>query len=98
MCCLKILVVSALGSVLPVWAQLVGDVTPDQVTSDPGYSAEDCLSYIYVAWIYFIYTVGLGVQSTQFYQVRPLPLEYCEALDSGRKWTGKLLKYLTLNI
>ena len=55
---------------LPVSAQLSDvDTDPSESASAPGYSASDCLSYIYVAWIYFIYTVGLGVQSTQFYQV-----------------------------
>ena len=34
-----------------------------------GYSATDCLSYIYVAWIIFIYSVGLGVETAQFSQV-----------------------------
>ena len=32
-------------------------------------TATDCLSYIYVAWIFFIYAVGSGVQPSQFYQV-----------------------------
>ena len=35
----------------------------------PTYTATDCLSYIYVAWIIFIYSVGLGVQTDQFGQV-----------------------------
>ena len=40
------------------------------VDSDPdGYTATDCLSYIYVAWIIFIYSVGLGVETAQFSQV-----------------------------
>ena len=83
---------------LPVSAQLGSDVdtNPSELGSTPGYSASDCLSYIYVAWIYFIYTVGLGVQSTQFYQVE-IP-NIARLGTRVRKWTGKLLKYLTLNI
>ena len=46
--------------------------TEDSVDSDTdttGYTATDCLSYIYVAWIIFIYSVGLGVETAQFSQV-----------------------------
>ena len=43
------------------------DDVDDAVTT--GYSATDCLSYIYVAWIIFIYSVGLGVETAQFSQV-----------------------------
>ena len=64
MCLLKTILLCAWS--LPVWAQLSVDTDQDLA---PGYSASDCLSYIYVAWIYFIYTVGLGAESTQFYQV-----------------------------
>ena len=35
----------------------------------PAYTASDCLSYIYVAWILFIYSVGLGAEAASFYQV-----------------------------
>ena len=43
---------------------------PDSSDSPaPTYTATDCLSYIYVAWIIFIYSVGLGVQTDQFSQV-----------------------------
>ena len=43
---------------------------PLDVDSDTsGYTATDCLSYIYVAWIIFIYSVGLGVETAQFSQV-----------------------------
>ena len=34
-----------------------------------GYTASDCLAYIYVAWILFIYSVGLGAEAASFYQV-----------------------------
>ena len=44
-----------------------GTLDVDSVTS--GYTATDCLSYIYVAWIIFIYSVGLGVETAQFSQV-----------------------------
>ena len=39
------------------------------VETSSGYTATDCLSYIYVAWIIFIYSVGLGVETAQFSQV-----------------------------
>ena len=75
------------------WTQLNVDTDPSLA---PGYSDSDCLSYIYVVWIYFIYTVGLGAESTQFYQVE---LSNIARLGPRvRKWTGKLLKYLKLNI
>ena len=35
----------------------------------PAYTASDCLAYIYVAWILFIYSVGLGAEAASFYQV-----------------------------
>ena len=70
MCLLPTFVCACAALSLPVSAQLSDvDTDPSESASAPGYSASDCLSYIYVAWIYFIYTVGLGVQSTQFYQV-----------------------------
>ena len=37
--------------------------------SETGFTATDCLSYIYVAWIIFIYSVGLGVETAQLSQV-----------------------------
>ena len=43
------------------------DLSTEEVQS--GYTATDCLSYIYVAWIIFIYSVGLGVQTDGFSQV-----------------------------
>ena len=51
----------------------------------PAYTATDCLSYIYVAWIIFIYSVGLGVQTDQFSQVVVISvssrhLEICQAI------------------
>merc|ERR1712062_593971 len=38
-------------------------------SESPGTTATECLSYIYVAWIIFIYSVGLGVETAQFSQV-----------------------------
>merc|ERR1712106_1166496 len=38
-------------------------------TSTTTFSATDCLSYIYVAWVFFIYAVGLGLESSQYPQV-----------------------------
>lgn len=42
--------------------------TPD-TTDTTTFTATDCLSYIYVAWVFFIYAVGLGLPSTQYPQV-----------------------------
>ena len=64
MCLLKTFLLCAWS--LPLWAQLSVDTDPGLA---PGYSASECLSYISVACIYFIDTVGLGAESTQFYQV-----------------------------
>ena len=44
-------------------------VVVDEEPEPAGYTATDCLSYIYVAWIIFIYSVGLGLETTQFSQV-----------------------------
>ena len=38
-------------------------------TATTTFTATDCLSYIYVAWVFFIYAVGLGLPSTQYPQV-----------------------------
>ena len=38
-------------------------------TSTSDFSAADCISYIYVAWVFFIYAVGLGLESSQYPQI-----------------------------
>ena len=55
------------------------------------YSSADCLSYIYIGWIYFIYIVGLGVEWTQFYQVGEIEWE----TNSGEQlWDAEREKIL----
>ena len=49
--------------------ELLGRGTHPSAQDTSGYTATDCLSYIYVAWIIFIYSVGLGVETAQFSQV-----------------------------
>ena len=53
---------------LPIGAE--GQVTAEAGEAVvPAYTASDCLAYIYVAWILFIYSVGLGAEAASFYQV-----------------------------
>ena len=59
-----LLILATLGITL---SQSDYDYSTEEVQT--GYTATDCLSYIYVAWIIFIYSVGLGVQTDQFSQV-----------------------------
>ena len=37
-------------------------------TASSVFTASDCLAYIYTAWVFFIYAVGLGIQSHQYPQ------------------------------
>ena len=85
--------VFALQTCLSQTEESVNDSEPS------GYTATDCLSYIYVAWIIFIYSVGLGVETAQFSQVI-VSLLLCKFF-TGREmifslsWIGKWRKKST---
>ena len=44
-------------------------ITATATATATSLTSSDCLSYIYVAWVFFIYSVGLGLESGQYPQV-----------------------------
>ena len=64
---LKVFIFSVLG--LQTCLSQTEEPVDSDTDTDTGYTATDCLSYIYVAWIIFIYSVGLGVETAQLSQV-----------------------------
>ena len=69
--------------------------TTADVSDSSSVSASDCLSYIYVAWIFFIYAVGSGVQQSQFYQVSVCGAEF--QIELTPYWGGEYLMTTTQN-